>query len=70
LCYQAQENVDHFLLGCSFSREVWFRVLRPAGFHLLTPLVESALAEWWIASRKRVHKLHRKGFDTLILLVC
>jgi hypothetical protein len=40
------------------------------GSRYLTPSVELVLADWWIASRKRIQKLHRKGFDTLLLLVC
>jgi hypothetical protein len=40
------------------------------GSRYLTPSVELVLADWWIASRKRIQKLHRKGFDTLLLMVC
>jgi hypothetical protein len=70
LCAQADESIHHLLLGCSFSREVWFRLLRSAGFQYLTPSSDAALDSWRLSSHKRVQKDSRKGFDTLVVLVC
>jgi hypothetical protein len=50
-------------LHCSFSREVWFKVLHLCG-------LQTALAvSWWITSCKLVPKSRRKAVDSLIILV-
>jgi hypothetical protein len=35
LCSQVDESIDHLLLSCVYSREVWFRILCVVGFHHL-----------------------------------
>jgi hypothetical protein len=37
LCSQEAETLQHLLLNCSFSHEVWFRGLCRAGRAQLTP---------------------------------
>jgi hypothetical protein len=58
------------MLSCVYSREVWFRILRAAGFHPLVPAGGQIIVDWWLPTCNRVHKLHHKGFDTLFALVC
>lgn len=69
LCSQETETIDHLLLGCVFSREVWFKLLRASGSQALAPAIGMPIANWWLPSRKRVPKEFRKGFNTLVLLV-
>jgi hypothetical protein len=66
---QEAETMDHLLVGCSFSKEVWFKSLRPWRWQNLTPYQEHSLVEWWIRSRKQVPKGRRKAYDSLVLLV-
>jgi hypothetical protein len=40
ICAQAIESIQHLLLNCVFSREVWFNVLRWSGLHRLAPSSE------------------------------
>uniref|UniRef100_K4A1S5 Reverse transcriptase zinc-binding domain-containing protein n=1 Tax=Setaria italica TaxID=4555 RepID=K4A1S5_SETIT len=63
------ETMDHLLTGCVHSRETWFQILRYLGLQWLTPHVELPFFDWWIQVRKRVAKVQRKGFDSLIWLV-
>jgi hypothetical protein len=35
LCSQEEQTIDHLLLRCVVSREVWFKVLRKLGWHLV-----------------------------------
>jgi hypothetical protein len=65
----SDEIIQHLLLFYPFSREVWYHVLRPAGFLHLRPSMEMTLLDWWLTTRKRVHKDHRKGFDTFFIPV-
>ncbi|WVZ88335.1 hypothetical protein U9M48_034869 [Paspalum notatum var. saurae] len=67
-CDQLPETMDHILLGCSFSREVWHICL--ANLHLLQAVVvreEQALG-WWLLARKGLPKVFRRGFDSFFFL--
>jgi hypothetical protein len=37
LCEQEEENIQHILVGCVFSREVWFQILSRVGLQWCTP---------------------------------
>jgi Leucine-rich repeat (LRR) protein len=69
LCDQETETIEHLVLGCVYSRDLWSRLLNPHGLLALVPHPDSELAHWWLASRKRVPKPQRRSFDSLVLLV-
>jgi len=68
LCSQT-ESISHLLLNCSFARQIWHRVLQRLRWHALTPDDGHCfnLAAWW-TSRKKLAKVDRKDFDTLVIL--
>ncbi|OEL13592.1 hypothetical protein BAE44_0025387, partial [Dichanthelium oligosanthes] len=69
LCCQHAESIDHLLLYCVYSREVWFTFLRRSGWQRLTPSPSGNLSTWWLRSRKLVAKARRKPFDSVCLLL-
>jgi hypothetical protein len=69
ICEQAAETMEHIILGCVFSREVWSSCLRSFRLHDLVIVQESAIMEWWIFSRKQLPKSIRRGFDSLFFLM-
>jgi hypothetical protein len=71
LCSQNEESIDHLLLGCVFSREVWTRMLQPLGRgHVLpVPDADSRLNPWWVDARKRIAKPRHRAFDSLVILI-
>lgn len=70
LCSQSTETADHLLLGCAYSREIWFKLLRHSMNQRLTPTASQPLPVWWIHSRKSLPKPLRKRFDSFVVLVC
>ena len=71
MCDQEEDTVDHILLQCVFSRQVWFRCTTRVGLTAdLCPKNDSSLVQWWTDTRKRIDKQSRKGFDTLVMLIC
>jgi hypothetical protein len=40
LCAPESESVDHMLLACVYSTEVWFKVLRRCGWQGLAPTMD------------------------------
>jgi hypothetical protein len=68
-CDHDAETLDHILLGCTFSREVWHSCLRK--LHLqdtVVPRHEQVMA-WWLQSRKRIPKPIHRGFNSLFFLI-
>ena len=69
MCDLETESMDHILLGCVFSREVWHRCFHWAhlfGSHF-TPAGHAI--PWWLATKKMIPRERRKGFDSLFFLV-
>jgi len=67
-CDQEPETLDHIILGCCFSREVWLICL--SRVHINLDGYGGARAmEWWIGNRKLVPKFFRRGFDSFVLLL-
>lgn len=69
LCCQEDETINHLLIGCSFSREVWHRVLQWINLQHLAPSPsDRTFLKWWKKSSRRAGAQRRKGLNTLIQL--
>jgi hypothetical protein len=64
---QSPEHLDHLLLQCPYSCEVWFKSLRRCGWQHLAPSTLDTFSSWWLRSRKRVNKPRHQAFDLLML---
>ena len=69
LCDQEDETMDHLLLGCVFSREVWQLCLAAFFLQGLIVVRECSAMLWWMDSRKGLPKVLRRAFDSLFFLV-
>jgi hypothetical protein len=63
------ETIHHLILGCVYSREVWFLLLRPISLLHLLSAPDVDLVDWWLSSRKQLPHHHRKRFDSLVILI-
>lgn len=68
LCGQSAETVDHLLLGCVFTRQLWHALLAPMGLLSLVPQAEEDVAHWWVQKRLILDKASRPIFDTFLLI--
>jgi hypothetical protein len=68
-CLQGEDNVEHILAQCPYSRSVWVGCLHATGLHLREPEEGDTLERWWSVSRARVCNTNRRKFDTLVILV-
>jgi hypothetical protein len=48
LCSQEVETLDHLLLACVFSRDVWFQVLQRCGWELHVPMADDLFVHCWL----------------------
>ena len=68
ICDQSSETMDHLVLGCVFSREVWGILLRRLHLgHLV--IGEQPVIDWWLQARKTMDKPFRAGFDSFFFLM-
>ena len=71
LCDQVVDTVDHILLQCVSARQVWYMCFDRMGIDMtLCPSAQDSIGRWWPVVRKRMPKLHRKGFDSVVISVC
>jgi hypothetical protein len=70
LCDQQDETVQHILVACVFTREVWFRTLSRLGLQHLAPTSDATVfQEWWREAERNVSKHKKKGFNSIVTLV-
>jgi hypothetical protein len=69
MCNQEPETMDHILIGCSFSREVWHIWLRKLHLDEVVIVSEEPAIHWWLRARKLLPKALRRGFDSFVFLV-
>jgi hypothetical protein len=69
LCDQGVESMDHLLLGCCFSREVWSICLSRLHLLHIIVVVEQPVMQWWLRVQRLAPKAVRRGFDSLFFLV-
>ena len=55
VCDQAPKMMDHILLGCVFSRQVWHICLLKLQLQVIVVAQENTM-QWWLRSRKLVQR--------------
>jgi hypothetical protein len=69
LCDQEDENINHLLVSCVFSRQFWFHLLQQLGLAGLCPSPsEDNLDEWWSSSINQVDGPRKIDFNSLVIL--
>jgi len=69
LCDQDGETIDHLLVSCVFSRQVWFNVLQHLGLQVLAPQAgERSFEDWCASTSSRVSGQIQKGFNSIVIL--
>ncbi|WVZ63220.1 hypothetical protein U9M48_012865 [Paspalum notatum var. saurae] len=69
-CDQAEETIQHILVGCAFSRQIWTSILCTLNFASLAPSAEDIrFFTWWARAISLAPKEAQKGLNTLIILV-
>jgi hypothetical protein len=65
LCDQQPENINHLLVSCVFTRQIWLEV----GLQQFMPLpTQVSFEDWRRQSSMRVPSQLREGFNSLVIL--
>jgi hypothetical protein len=68
-CDQEEETMEHLLVGCVFTRQVWTLLFHPLKLEALIPSpFEARFHIWWRKAVNSVPKELRKGLNTLIIM--
>jgi hypothetical protein len=67
LCNQQPETIDHLLIACVFSRQVWFTSLRKLGWHPLSPGLVASLSKTGSQGKKELLRLNLRASRLLHL---
>lgn len=57
LCDQAPETIQHLLLGCPFSRPMWYAILSWLRLSYLPPDNDATLHDWWLSINTLVARI-------------
>jgi hypothetical protein len=68
LCDQAEETMEHLLVGCPFSRTVWHEVLSWVRSTARPPRRGDDFVGWWQGATRSTPRALRKGTSSLIML--
>jgi hypothetical protein len=69
LCDQEDETVQHLLISCIFSREVWFRILSMVNLQQFYPTNSDLVFQvWWANLEGKMPAVQRKGINSLVLV--
>uniref|UniRef100_J3MBJ6 Reverse transcriptase zinc-binding domain-containing protein n=1 Tax=Oryza brachyantha TaxID=4533 RepID=J3MBJ6_ORYBR len=69
LCDQAPETIDHILIGCPESRQLWWLILNAISLPRLTPMSQCSFGGWWGLQWDKIPRRQRKGFDMIVTLI-
>lgn len=59
----------HVLIGCVFSKQLWFHLLNKVGLSILAPQADDfSFHEWWIKTDKLAPSIFQRGVKSLIIL--
>ncbi|CAM0945663.1 unnamed protein product [Alopecurus aequalis] len=69
VCLQQSESIEHLLISCPYSRQVWFQVLLSLNHPELSPTASSLLHPWWIRVVEGWPRAQTPKVKALVLLV-
>uniref|UniRef100_A0A452Y8S4 Reverse transcriptase zinc-binding domain-containing protein n=1 Tax=Aegilops tauschii subsp. strangulata TaxID=200361 RepID=A0A452Y8S4_AEGTS len=66
---QASETIQHLLLACPFSRQVWYEALSWLRIPCNPPDSESSINSWWLSAWQLMPKPMHKSLASSTLLI-
>jgi hypothetical protein len=70
LCDQEEETINHLLISCVFSRQIWFSVLQRVGLQGLAPQSDDhSFEDWWDQATTRVADQAKQGLNSVKIMV-
>jgi hypothetical protein len=68
LCDQHEESINHILVACPESRQLWWLLLSAIGRSECLPVNETSFHSWLCDKRETLPSSQRRGFNTIATL--
>lgn len=69
-CLLSLETIDHLIVGCAVTAQIWGQFFSRLGLSRCVPMGQVNISEFWIASRAKLRSKQKKKFlDSCIILV-
>jgi len=69
LCDKVDETIDHLLVSCVFTRQIWYNILQLFGLQAVAPQMDNLFfVDWWDEASSRLSGQVQKGFNSIIIL--
>ena len=69
LCDQMPESMNHLIMDCPFTKQIWHDILSWLHLPCSAPNGENSLSTWWHTARQTTPKLMHKGLTSATLLI-
>lgn len=69
MCSQLPEHIDHLMISCTVARQVRWEILGKLGLQSRFDATHQDLLTAWPTARQLLSKDHRKGVDSMIMLI-
>jgi hypothetical protein len=63
------ETIDHILVQCPKSCQVWWVILTALQIPQHLPVRQTDFASWWFNTYRGLNKTQKGGFDSIVILV-
>jgi len=68
-CDQAEETIEHLLISCVFSRQVWYNILHKVGLQDLSPQPDdNSFDAWWARTNSGVDDQTKENLNSIIIV--
>ena len=69
LCDQAGESINHLLISCVFTRQIWYNILQIFGLQAVAPRMDDLVfVDWWEEASSIFSGQVKMGFNSIIIL--
>ena len=68
-CLQEEDNAEHILVQCVYTREVWHTMFDALSMQAPIPDAHDHLLDWWLTQRATGSTVSKRGFDTVVIAV-
>ena len=68
-CLLSPETIDHLIVGCAITAQIWGHLFSRLGLRRFVPVGQGSIADFWLTQRAKLHGKQKKCLDSCIMLV-
>lgn len=68
-CLHSPKTIDHLLVGCAVTAQIWGQFLSQLGLNRFVPIGQVNVVEFWTGMHAQLERKQKKSLDSCIILV-